>query len=132
MPCYQYRCLKCHSEHESFHSVQNRNREQCPKCGGSVEIVVGKVSVHSFTPHFSLGLGVWVKSRSEERQICRAKGLEPVGDMKIDDIDTVARRAKRQNDAIEDAKGPPEAFYKVYDETFRPMETAEVDDSNAA
>ena len=82
MPFYQYQCRDCENEYEVQHFVKDRYEEQCPECGGSVDIVVGNVSVHSFAPHFSQALGVFVKSRGEEKTILKVKGLEDAGDMR--------------------------------------------------
>lgn len=123
MPYYDYECQDCEHRYAAFHSVAERNDEsRCEKCGSnqSVRIIItGKVSVHTFTPHFSTGLGVWVKSRREETVIARSKGFEPVGDTPHHEVESETRRVHRQAKAAEDAKGPPEEFYRAYDDAMR-------------
>ena len=33
MPTYQYRCKSCEEDLEIFHSVMDKPKKKCPKCG---------------------------------------------------------------------------------------------------
>jgi putative FmdB family regulatory protein len=122
MPVYQYECSNGHVFEKQRRIAERRVGVECPECGvKEVEIVVGAVSVHSFTPHYSNALGTFVNSRREEKMIAKGLGVESVGDMRIDEIETETRRVKRQEDEKEARKGPPKEFYQTYDEVFRPV-----------
>lgn len=120
MPIYSYECSEGHRFEAQRRIAERRDGVTCPECGvNEIEILVGQVSVHSFTPHYSNELGTFVKSRREESVIAKSLGVESVGDMRIDDIETETRRVKRQEDVKEAREGPPESWYKTYDEVYR-------------
>jgi putative FmdB family regulatory protein len=43
MPLYDYKCEECGEEFEGFRTIKNRYKIICKKCGGGVEILIGKM-----------------------------------------------------------------------------------------
>ncbi len=56
---YNYKCPKCKCEWENSHIIADRNKENCPRCGGQAKIDIGKASPQvSCYDHYSEGLMV--------------------------------------------------------------------------
>ena len=41
MPTYEYKCMKCDHEFELFQNMSDEPVKTCPKCGGSVQRLIG-------------------------------------------------------------------------------------------
>ena len=115
MPNYNYECGSCENVFDDFRTIATRHNVICPKCGGKVEMLLGIAAIRTFKPHYSKALGKWVGSKREETRIAHSMGLEEVGDMHVEDVESEARRAKRQEDEKRDRSGAPEEFYRAYD-----------------
>jgi len=41
MPTYEYKCKDCGNTFEKFQSMKDKPVEECPKCGGKVQRLIG-------------------------------------------------------------------------------------------
>jgi hypothetical protein len=79
VPEYDYTC--CGDEWFAFHSVENRNKERCPKCGNRAKKLVSFITVQRpFVPKVCENFGdepVMIHSRAHFREECRKHGRDP-------------------------------------------------------
>lgn len=110
---YGYRCPSCAYEFDVVKSASQFDRlETCDKCRSIAERqfvpnrnAIIKSSGLSESPEYNPGLGCVVKSKQHRREICRARGLEEIGNETPETIhkhyDKV--REDRINNAYEEA-----------------------------
>ncbi len=48
MPTYDYKCLECNHNFETFQSMKDKHLTECPKCGGELKRLIGTGSVPIF------------------------------------------------------------------------------------
>ncbi|NCQ17939.1 MAG: FmdB family transcriptional regulator [Ignavibacteria bacterium CG_4_8_14_3_um_filter_37_9] len=48
MPTYDYKCLECDYNFESFQSMKDKHLTECPKCGGKIKRLIGAGSTPIF------------------------------------------------------------------------------------
>jgi len=64
------------------------DERECSECGSSNVRWVPSVRIDRFSeafPYFDRGLGMWLKSKSHRREVCKRRGLTPVdGDWDVD------------------------------------------------
>jgi putative FmdB family regulatory protein len=94
MPLYKYECKDCNYGYTAQHTVDERYDERCGRCGGEVFIVIGRVGVNVFTPHFNVHLGEYVHSRQHQKTIMKMQGVESVGDASQEEIEKQAQYNK--------------------------------------
>ncbi|MCK9424419.1 MAG: zinc ribbon domain-containing protein [Ignavibacteriaceae bacterium] len=41
MPTYDYKCLECNHNFETFQSMKDKYLTECPKCGGNIKRLIG-------------------------------------------------------------------------------------------
>ncbi|MFA6596723.1 MAG: FmdB family zinc ribbon protein [Ignavibacteriaceae bacterium] len=41
MPTYDYKCLECNHNFETFQSMKDEHLTECPKCGGKIKRLIG-------------------------------------------------------------------------------------------
>ena len=85
MPIYDYSCLQC-GPYEVYQSIKAYDgRDACPGCGSvgnrifTPTLIIG-ASVES--PEYNPGLGCVVKNKTHRAEICKARGLEEIGNEK--------------------------------------------------
>lgn len=83
---HQYKCRDCESvfervvDHAKAESVEDTT--PCTECGSENTDWKPSVRIDRFSeqfPYFDRGLGVWLKNKEHRRQICKERGLTPVG-----------------------------------------------------
>ena len=83
---HQYRCRDCDCvferviDHAKGEDVKDTT--PCTKCGSENTGWKPSVRIDRFSeqfPYFDRGLGVWLKNKAHRRQICKERGLTPVG-----------------------------------------------------
>ena len=78
MPLYDLACPECQKEWEGFTRVEDKDEQPCPSCGEFGITQVTCRSVPEVYGHFDKGLGSYVRSKSEESRIKKAKHLEEI------------------------------------------------------
>ena len=118
---HQYKCRDCDCvferviDHGKGEAVEDTT--PCTKCGS--ENTGWKPSVridrfHEKFPYFDRGLGVWLKNKEHRRQICKERGLTPIGnDLDEDKIfsqfdNRRDREEKEYNDYVDRLDNAPE------------------------
>jgi putative FmdB family regulatory protein len=87
MPNYDYKCI-CGHEFEEYRTVDERYNVECPKCGETPRMKIGKVNFINDVVRnkdgkygdYNPGLGEYVTSKSDMIKKAKAKGLEWIGD----------------------------------------------------
>ena len=41
MPTYDYKCLECNHNFETFQSMKDEHLTECPECGGKIKRLIG-------------------------------------------------------------------------------------------
>lgn len=41
MPTYDYKCLECNHNFETFQSMNDKHLSECPECGGKIKRLIG-------------------------------------------------------------------------------------------
>jgi putative FmdB family regulatory protein len=74
MPLYDYEC--CGHRWDAFHTIADRLKEPCPRCGHFAHQIIGiPYTTKDFKPYFDQSLGVVVKNRREKAMLLKEKGL---------------------------------------------------------
>tara|TARA_R100000152_G_C6771089_1_gene197501 strand:+ start:647 stop:1258 length:612 start_codon:yes stop_codon:yes gene_type:complete len=64
-----------------FKNGEDLSPRQCIKCDGVTHVQI-EARIDRFSerfPYFDKGLGCWLKSKAHRRQICKERGLVPIG-----------------------------------------------------
>lgn len=78
MPLYHYRCNQCGIEFEEYNKIEERYDLLCPECGGDVDILITKATVHIFKPFWHEDFDdkpVYVKSKKHYKELCEKYGV---------------------------------------------------------
>lgn len=118
---HQFKCQDCdcvfevlidHGKGESVEDTFN-----CTDCDSSNTVWKPSVRIDRFSeqfPYFDRGLGVWLKNKQHRKQICKERGLTPVGnDLNEDKIfsqfdDRREREEKEYDDYCDRLDNAPE------------------------
>ena len=118
---HQFKCRDCEYlfeviiDHSKGESIEDTVK--CDDCGSSNTDWKPSVRIDRFSeqfPYFDRGLGVWLKSKAHRRQVCKERGLTPVGnDLNEDKIfsqfDTRRdKEEKEYNDYVDRLDNAPE------------------------
>jgi putative FmdB family regulatory protein len=102
MPFYEYRCEVGH-EFEVVKNISEIDREEtCQECGKVAERQMprrfGFTGASDWnTQTWNHGLGCFTKSNREAEKIAKARGLEPVGTEKVENLHKQADKAREDN-----------------------------------
>jgi len=120
-------CGECgHEDIEDFTAATIDAPFSCEKCGSEMEKKgLGSISRESETyPRFDRGLGIWLKSAQHRRDVCKARGIEPLdGDM---DLDAVFRKEDEVTNR-EEADYADYEFRLKHDPAFSALRRAEAE-----
>jgi putative FmdB family regulatory protein len=64
-----------------FKNGEDLSPRECIKCTGKIHVQI-EARIDRFSerfPYFDKGLGCWLKSKAHRRQVCKERGLVPVG-----------------------------------------------------
>jgi len=83
---HQYKCRDCDCVFERVVDHSNgedvKDTTPCTECGSENTGWKPSVRIDRFSeqfPYFDRGLGVWLKNKAHRRQICKERGLTPIG-----------------------------------------------------
>jgi putative FmdB family regulatory protein len=90
VPTYEYRCREGH-EFEVTKRIADIDRPESCQCGAEGERFISRTHVHGSAGdwnrvEYSPALGQWTKSWKEARQIAKARGMEEVGNEKVETV----------------------------------------------
>mgnify|MGYP003118042429 FL=1 len=81
---HSFLCEDCGDEDlqtVDFKNGEDLSPRECAKCTGKTHVQI-EARIDRFSerfPYFDKGLGCWLKSKAHRRQICKERGLVPVG-----------------------------------------------------
>jgi putative FmdB family regulatory protein len=97
---YEHLCLKCVFTFDVVKAAADYDREEpCPKCGNSTrrQFTAGRIHLHHTKvqeAEYNPGLGCIVKNRQHREEICRVRGLEEIGNEKVESVNKHFDRAR--------------------------------------
>tara|TARA_R100000458_G_C8228397_1_gene210801 strand:- start:242 stop:853 length:612 start_codon:yes stop_codon:yes gene_type:complete len=81
---HSFVCEDCNDEDlqtVDFKNGEDLSPRECMKCGGKTNVQI-EARIDRFSerfPYFDKGLGCWLKSKAHRREVCKQRGLVPVG-----------------------------------------------------
>ena len=86
MPTYQYDCLKCDKEYETFKSIKEYKRDDpCPTCGNIGQRLIKPVQFFNTgvqDAEFNIGLGKVTKNAKHRDELAKRMGMIEIGNEK--------------------------------------------------
>jgi hypothetical protein len=81
---HSFVCADCGDEDlqtVDFKNGEDLSPRECMKCTGKTHVQI-EANIDRFSerfPYFDKGLGCWLKSKAHRRQVCKERGLVPIG-----------------------------------------------------
>ena len=76
MPIYEYECLDCKEEWETYHTVDTRLEETCAYCSKKASMLMSVQARPIIEEYYSENLGAVVTGPKHRKELMKQKGLE--------------------------------------------------------
>lgn len=83
MPLYDFACKHCKHIFERFSVMDDKDKIQCPLCGGKCETLITQSTTKSkpvIYSYYCNGTGEYITGPAQRQRILKEKGLVEVGD----------------------------------------------------